>query len=334
MPTGNEMAKQSVVLSVALAFVVTLTALVAQAQAPAKKIPRVGILYPRERGSSAEEALRQGFRDFGYRVGQDVILEFRYAAGDLTRFTDFAADLVRVGVDVIVAPNPQGVAAARKATMTTPIVFVVLGDPVRTGVVASLARPGGNATGLTAFGSDLGGKRLQLLREVIPRLARIAVLWNPSVPDKVIELEQMQEPARALGLQLQSVEVRGRTDFAAAFETARSGGAGAMIVLPEPLMFTHRDLILDFALRTRLPAMYAWKEFVEAGGFISYGPNIDANYRRAVYYVDRILRGARPADLPVEQPTKLELFINAKTAKALGLTIPRSLLLQADHVVE
>lgn len=329
------MAKQRFVLSVALAFGLIFTALAAQAQqAPFKKIPRVGILYPREPGSSAEEAFRQGIRDFGYRVGQDVILEFRYAGGDLARFTDFATELVQLGVDIIVAPNPQGVVAARKATTTTPIVFVVVGDPVRTGVVASLSRPGGNVTGLTAFGSDLGGKRLQLLSEMIPRVARVAVLWNPSVLDKVIEWEQMQEPARVLGLQLQSLQVRARGDFAAAFEAARSGGAGAMIVLPEPLMFTQRDLILDFTVRTRLPAMYAWKEFVEAGGLIAHGPNIDANYRRAAYYVDRILKGARPADLPVEQPTKLELFINAKTAKVLGLTIPRSLLLLADHLVE
>ena len=320
---------------VALAFGISAPALgvLAQQSSP-KKIPRVGILSARGPGSSAEEAFRQGMRDLGYRVGQDILLDFRYAEGDLTRFTAFASELVQLGVDVIVAPNPQGVAAARKATTTTPIVFAVVGDPVRTGLVASLSRPGGNVTGLTAFGSDLGGKRLEVLTQIIPRLSRVAVVWNPSVPDKVLEWEQMQEPARALRLQLQSVEVRGRGEFAAAFERVRTLGVEAMIVLPEPLMFMHRELLLDFAAKARLPAMYAWKEFVEAGGLISYGPSIDANYRRAAYYVDRILKGAKPADIPVEQPTKLELFINTKTAKALGVTIPRSLALQADHVVE
>ncbi len=303
-------------------------------QPPSKKASRVGFLHARGPGSSAEEAFRQGLRDLGYRIGQDIILEFRYAQGDPARFTDFAADLAQLGVDIMVAPTPQAVAAARKATTTTPIVFVVVGDPVGTGVVASLSRPGGNITGLTLFGTELGGKRLELLKELVPRLTRVAILWNSSVPDKVVEWEQMREPARALGLQLQSVEVRTRGDFPAAFEAARNGGAEALIALAEPLVFNQRDVILDFTAKSRVPAMYAWKEFVEAGGLIAYGASIDANYRRAAFYVDRILKGSRPADLPVEQPAKLEMFINAKTAKALGLTIPQSLLLRADHVVE
>jgi putative ABC transport system substrate-binding protein len=304
-------------------------------QAPAKKVPRVGFLHARGPGSSPEEAFRQGLRDFGYRLGHDVILEFRYAQGDPARFTDFAGELVRLGVDIIVAPTPQAVAAARKATTTTPIVFVVVAEPVRTGLVASLSRPGGHITGLSLSpGSDIAAKRLQLLKELIPRLTRVAVLWNPSVADKVVEWEAMQEPAQAMGLQLQSAEVRTRRDFEAAFETTRRSGAGAMIALAEPLVFTQRDIILDFAVKNRLPAMYSWKEFVQAGGLIAYGADIDANYRRAAFYVDRILKGARPADLPVEQPMKFELFINATTAKALGLAVPQSLLLRADQIVE
>jgi putative ABC transport system substrate-binding protein len=297
-------------------------------------VPRVGFLHARGPGTSAEEAFRQGLRDLGYRVGQDIVLEFRYADDDPARFSDFAAELVRLGVNIIVAPSPQAVAAARKATNVTPIVFAALGDPVRTGVVASLARPGGNITGLTAFGSELGGKRLALLKEMIPRLTRVAVVWNPSVPDKVVEWEQMQEPARTLGVQLQSLEVRTRDDFVAALEGARSGGAGALIALAEPLVFGQGDTIREFTAKHRLPAMYAWKEVVEAGGLISYGTNIDANYRRVAVYVDKLLKGARPTDLPVEQPAKLELFLSLKTAKALGLTIPPSMLLRADHVIE
>jgi putative ABC transport system substrate-binding protein len=329
------MAKHGFVFSVVFAFGIVLTVLAAQAQQePSKQIPCVGFLHTRGPGSSAEEAFRQGLHDLGYRVGQDMILEFRYAHGDPARFPDFAAELVRLGVDLLVAPTPQAVAAARRATTTTPIVFVVVGDPVGTGVVASLSRPGGNITGVSGFSSELGGKRLELLKELLPRLMRVAVLWNPSVPDKVIEWQQTQEAARALGLQLQSLEVRARGDFAVAFEAARRGGAEAMIALPEPLVFNQRDVILEFTATSHLPALYAWKEFVEAGGLISYGPNIDANYRRAAVYVDKIHKGARPADLPVERPTKFELVINLKTAQALGITIPPSLLVFADQVIK
>jgi putative ABC transport system substrate-binding protein len=302
-------------------------------QALARKIPRVGVLIGGAPGS-VEEAFRQGLRDLGYREGQNILVEVRHARGDTSRFADFVAELVRLGVDVIVAPTPQAVAAARKATTTTPIVFAVVGDPVRTGLVASLARPGGRITGLTALGSDLGGKRLAILKEMLPQLSKVAILWNPDVPDKLLEWEQMQGPARTLRLQLQSVQVRVPGEFPAALGAVRSGGAQGMIVLPEPLMFGHRDLILDFASRSRLPALYAWREFVERGGLVAYGPSITDNLRRAATYVDKILRGAKPADLPVEQPARFELFINAKTANALALRIPQSLLVQADRVIE
>lgn len=219
-------------------------------------------------------------------------------------------------------------------TTTIPIVFAVGGDPVRSGVAASLARPGGNITGLTALGSDLAGKRLQLLTEVVPRLTRVAVLWNPSVPDKVVEWQQMDAPARKMGLQLHSVEVRGPEDFAKAFAVIKNGRPQAMITLGEPLTFSQRTLILDFVSKHQIPAIFNWREFVEAGALIAYGPSISDLYRRAATYVHRILQGAKPGDLPIQEPTQFELVVNVRTAKALGLTIPPSLLLRADYVIE
>lgn len=266
---------------------------------PGKKIPRVGLMLGQGPGLGAEQALRQGFHDLGYREGENIVLEFRFASGDNARFAEIAAELVRLNVDVIVAPAPPAALAARKATTTIPIVFAVVGDPVRNGLVASLARPGGNATGLTAFGSDLGGKRLEILKEIVPRLTKVAVLWN-------------QDPARALRLQLQSLEVRAPADFASALDAMKNAGAQALVVLGEPSTFGRRSEILAAAVKARLPTSWAWDEMVDAGGLVAFGPNIYANNRRTAVYVDKILKGARPGDLPVEQPVKLDFAINLK----------------------
>lgn len=299
---------------------------------PAKSLPKIGVLRTPPPTDVQHKAFLQGLSELGYTEGKNILIEYR--SGDPRRFPEFASELVRLNVDIIFAPNPQGVQAARQVTTTIPIVFAVGGDPVRSGVAASLARPGGNITGLTALGSDLAGKRLQLLTEVVPRLTWVAVLWNPSVPDKVVEWQQMDAPARKMGLQLHSVEVRGPEDFAKAFAVIKSGRPQAMITLGEPLTFSQRTLILDFVSKHQIPAIFNWREFVEAGALIAYGPSISDLYRRAATYVHRILQGAKPGDLPIQEPTQFELVVNVRTAKALGLTIPPSLLLRADYVIE
>jgi len=318
-------------LVVSIVLSTSLAPMNADAQA-AKTVPKIGVMRSPPSTDAPFQAFLQGLRELGYTEGKTILIEYR--SGDPRRFPEFASELVRLKVDVIFAPNPQGIQAARQATTTIPIVFAVGGDPVRTGAATSLARPGGNATGLTALGSDLGGKRLEILKEIVPGLARVAVLWNPAVPDKVVEWEEMKTPARKLGLQLQSAEVRGPEEFEKAFGLIRTGKAQAMITLGEPLMYTHRSLLLDFAAKNQLPAIFNWREFVEAGALIAYGPSIPDLYRRAATYVHKILNGTKPGDLPVEEPRKFEFVINLRTAKALGLTIPPSLLLRADHVVE
>jgi putative ABC transport system substrate-binding protein len=245
-----------------------------------------------------------------------------------------ARELVQQRVAVIFAPNPLGALMARRATRSVPIVFAVVGDPVGNGLVASLARPGGNATGMSALGSELGGKRLELLKEIVPGLSRVAVIWNPSVPDKVLEWSQSEGPARALGIGLQSLEVGSSADFDGAFEAIRRDIAKAILVFGEPLTFANMSRIVAFGSAARLPTMFSWREAALEGSLIAYGPSITENYRRAAEYVAKILRGAKPADLPVEQPTKFELVVNLKTAKALGITIPQSILLRADEVIE
>jgi putative ABC transport system substrate-binding protein len=325
-----------------LALIVTLTIgmlpelLTAGAQ-PAAKLPRIGVLQVGTAAATQDlfEAFKQGMRERGYVEGQHVVLERRFGEGRPERLPDLAAELVRLKVDVIVTSTDQGIAAVKQQTRTIPIVMANSTDPVGTGFVASLARPGGNITGHSAMSPELSGKRLELLREVIPGLSRVALLWNPEIRGAVLDYKETESAARSLHLQLQSVEVSRADDLDRALSTVTTGRAEALIVpATNPLAYANRGQIVSFAQRNRLPSMYGTKDFADAGGLMAFGPNAADQWRRAATYVDKILKGARPGDLPVEQPTKFELVINLKTAKTLGLTIPPSLLRRADHVVQ
>jgi putative ABC transport system substrate-binding protein len=302
------------------------------------KVPRIGFLAGGSR--SADSLLLETFwhrlKERGYVEGKNIVAEYRFAEGAPERLASFAAELVRLNVDVIVGPG-SGAVAARKATNTLPIV-ITYGDPVAIGLVASLAHPGGNVTGLSGFASELGAKQLELLKEAFPKVSRVAVLWyrpNPSGAGlDVLLLGEMKTAAGALRATLQPLELRGLDDVEPAFAAMKAERASALIVLRNPLTATHRARIVDLAATSRLPAMYGDREFVDAGGLMSYGVNIADLWGRAAIYVDKILKGAKPADLPVEQPTKFDLVINLKTAKALGLTIPPSLLQRADEVIQ
>jgi len=265
------------------------------------------------------------------------VIEYRFAEEKLERLPALAAELVALKVDVIVAPNTPAALAAKQATRTIPIVFSFAADPLTSGLVTSLARPGGNVTGLSLLGPELVGKCLELLKETVPRVSRVAYLWQPGALDERQEkdrLKRAEVAARALGMQLQFVGARGPEDFDRAFTDMTRARAGALTVLGGAMLFTERRRLVDLAAKNRLPAMYSWREFVDAGGLMAYGPNLTDSQRRAATYVDKILKGAKPGDLPVEQPTKFELVINLKTAKALGLTIPPSVLGRADEVIQ
>ncbi len=307
----------------------------AEAQQPGK-IPRIGYLVPRSALETREEAFRQGLRDLGYVEGKNIIVEYRFAEGKSERLPELAAELVRLKVDVIVAPGTPLAQAAKTATRTIPIVFSAVADPIGTGLVTSLARPGGNITGLTPISADLSAKRLELLKETVPRVSRIAVLSTPDypLPVKAETLKEMEAAARALGVQLQLLEVRGPNDFDSAFGAMSRERAGAFTVLPIPMFLAERRRIVDLAAKNRLPAIFHWSEYVEAGGLMSYGTDPVALFRRAATYVDKILKGAKPADLPVEQPMKFELIINLKAAKQIGLTIPLNVLARANKVIK
>jgi len=304
----------------------------AEAQ-PTGKVYRIGYLamFPAPPG---REAFLQGLRDLGWIEGQNITIEYRYAHGRLEQLLDLVAELVRLKVDLIVAVSPQPVQAAKEATTTVPIVMVAVADPVTYGFVTSLARPGGNITGVSLLLPELSAKRLELLREMVPKLSRAAVLWNAANPFRALDLKVAQAGARALGVTLQSLGVRGPDDFDRAFEAASRERARALITLEDPLTFAHRTRIVGLAAKHRLPAIYGLREYVDAGGLMSYAPILLDNFRRAATYVDKILKGTKPADLPVEQPTKFELVINMRTAKAIGLKIPQSLLLRADQVIQ
>jgi putative tryptophan/tyrosine transport system substrate-binding protein len=321
------------VVSLALAF---LTApLVTKAQQSTQRY-RIGYLGPGSGSTlpAALDAFRQQLRHLGYVEGQNVGIDYRWAADRDEQLPRLAADLVRLKVDVIVVEgHTPAIQAAKHATSTIPIVMAVSGDPVKTGLVESLARPGGNVTGLSLLTPDLAPKRLELLKEAVPTLTHVAVLWNAANPVKVLDWHETQAAASALGLQLQSLEVQGPPDFAGAFDAATRDRAEALVVLPDGLINSHRQQIVDFAMASRLPGMYPYREFVEAGGLMSYAPSYVDLFRRAAVYVDRILQGAKPVDLPVEQPTKFELVLNLKTAQALGITMPPSLLILADEVI-
>jgi putative ABC transport system substrate-binding protein len=307
---------------------------IAEAQQPAR-IPRIGFLGSASASfyAARTNAFRQGLNELGYTEGKNIDIEYRYAEGKFDRLPDLAAELVGLKLDVIVAAPTPSVLAAKKASATTPIVFASVVDPVASGLVTSLARPGGNITGLTILGPELSGKRLELLKEVLPNVTRVAALWNSANPAQELVWKEMQAAAQELRLQLQSLEVRSANDFDIAFKAALRKRAQALIPSGEPLINTQLKRIVEFAAKNRLPAMYAGPEVVDAGGLMSYAPNYTDQYRRAAVYVDKILKGAKPADLPVEQPTKFEFVINLKTAKQIGLTIPPNVLARADRVI-
>ena len=316
-------------LAVALALGLLAAPLAAEAQ-QAAKVARIGYLATNLAASPhLREAFRQGLRDLGYVEGRNVVIEYRDAEGKLERLPALAAELVALKVDVIVAAGTPAALAAKQATRTLPIVFAAAADPVTSGLVTSLARPGGNVTGLSSLAPELVGKRLELLKQAVPGVSRVAVLWQPGALGERTEKDMLkgaEVAARALGVRLQFVEARGPADFDRAFSDMTRARAGALTVLPSTMFFSERRRLVDLAAKNRLPAVYPLREFVDAGGLMSYGPNLADLFRRAATYVDKILKGAKPADLPVEQPTKFELVINLKTAKALGLTIPPSLL--------
>jgi putative ABC transport system substrate-binding protein len=302
---------------------------------PAARIARIGFLSLYQGGDSRSRVgFIQGLHELGYQEGRNVVIESRDAEGHLERLPGLAAELVARKVDVIVAPSTPAAQAARQATTTIPIVFAGAADPVADGFVASLARPGGNLTGLSNVAAELVGKRLELLKQAVPTLTRVALLWGPApegTPKDMLKMAEIAAPA--LGVQLQLVEVRGAGDIDRAFADMARARADALTILPIAIFFSERKRIIAMAAKNRLPAIYTSRTFVDDGGMMAYGANLTAMVRRAASYVDRILKGARPSDLPVEQATKFELVINRGTAKALGLTIPQSVLLSADEVV-
>jgi len=329
------MRRRAIALLVTLALGLLWVPLAAEAQRSAK-ISRVGWLSDGMRAgarSHLHEAFLHGLRDLGYVEGQNLVMERRDAEGQLERLPELAAQLVGLKVEVIVTWGVPGTSAAQRATSTIPIVMAEAGDPVRTGLVASLARPGGNVTGLSVMAPDLTGKQLQLLKEVAPAISRVAVLYNPTFPATVLILREAQAAGPALGLAILPMEVRTSDELEDQFAAMTSLNADALLTLGDSFTSMHQRRILDFAAKSQWPAAYAWRESVEAGGLMSYRPSPQDLFRRAATYVHKILQGAKPADLPVEQPMKFEFVINLKTAQALGLTIPPLLLFQADEVI-
>ena len=307
----------------------------ASAQQP-KKVPRIGAFVPASASAAPQliEALRQGLREHGYVEEQNITLEPRYAEGKIERLAGFAAELVRLKADVIVVGSTPGIIAVKNTTGAIPIVMVTTGDTVAGGLVASLARPGGNITGLTALGQELSGKRLELLKEAVPKVSRVAVLSNPTNPDSGMSLKGMELAARALGVQFRVQEVHDPAELDKAFQATTREGAKALMVLPDAMFVSQRERIVTLSAKSRLPAMYPHEEFVDAGGLMFYGASLADMWRRAATYVDKILKGAKPADLPVEQPKKFALIINLKAAKQIGLTIPPNVLVRADRVIK
>ena len=315
-----------------LAIVAVLGPRAAGAQSSARRIATIGILG--DRPPFLDEAFRQGLRDLGYVEGQNVVIQSRPADWNAARLPALAAELVQSRVDVILSVNTSANAAAKQATSTIPIVFAVSGDPVAEGLVMSLARPGGNMTGLATTGPDLVGKQLEILKGIAPRVGRIGVLHNPANLGHRPAVKEVEVTSRTLGLDPQIIGVRSAADVEAAFAAMRNQRATGLLVLRDAELRSHRARITALAASHRLPAVYGLREEAEAGGLVAYGASVPHMYRRAAAYVDKILKGAKPADLPIEQPTRFELVINLKTAKALGVTIPRDVLLRADLVIE
>jgi putative tryptophan/tyrosine transport system substrate-binding protein len=325
------------IFCVALGTLLFALCLPVQAQ-QSSKVPRIGLLVP---GSSASysariEALRQGLRDLGYMEEKNIVIEYRFAEGKLDRLSGLGAELARLKVDIIVTSGGASVDAAKRATSTIPVVAANTHDLVGPGHAASLARPGGNVTGLTNMAPELAGKRLELLKEAVPKLSLVAVLWwnNPADPGPSDSWKETQLAARELRLPLHSMEVRNANDFEHAFEAAAKARSNALAVTPSPLFSANEKRIVQLAAKNRLPAMYSQSEYVNAGGLMSYGPDVLYQYYRTATYVDKILKGTKPAELPVERPTKFEFVINLKTAKQIGLTIPPNVLARADRVIK
>jgi putative ABC transport system substrate-binding protein len=323
------------IIGLAICSLLFAPCFLANAQQP-KKVARIGYLSVLSPSSDSTriEAFRRGLRELGYAEGQNLAIEPRYAEGKLDRLPDLATELVRSNVDVIVVGGSTATRAAKNATKLIPIVMAHGSDPVALGYVASLARPRRNITGLTHLAPELGGKRLELLKDIIPRLSRVAVLTDPGTGGHGPQMKELEVAAPALGLQLQPVEVRSPTELESAFAAMIGGRAGAFIGLQQPTLDRLRDRIVELAAKNRLPGMYPNDEYVESGGLMSYAADIGALFRRAATYVDKILKGSKPAELPVEQPTKFELVINLKAAKQIGLTIPPNVLARADKVIK
>jgi len=327
--------KKAAVPSILVAVVLLAVGVMAEAQQQAK-VPKIGFLVVPSRAFFANriELFRQGLHRLGYVEGKNIVIEYRYAEGNLDRLPDLARELVSVKVDVIVTSSTQSVLAAKNATRTIPIVFAGVNDPVASRLVDSLAMPGGNVTGLSILATELSGKRLELLKEAFPKVTRVVMLWNPTSSGQSLQFKETQAVAKALGVQLQSMEVQGTNDFETGFQLAKKEGTQALLAAPSPVINSNLKQILEFAAKNRLPAMYAGPEVVDAGGLMSYAPNYADQFRRAAIFVDKILKGAKPADLPMEQATKFEFIINLKTAKQIGLTIPPNVLARADKVIK
>jgi len=300
------------------------------------KISRIGILELASPAASASQfkAFQQGLHELGYVEGKNIILEYRFADGKLDRLPELAADLVGSKVDVIVTRSTGSIRAAMNASKTIPIIFPSAGAPVEDGLVASLAKPGGNVTGLTQLSAELDGKKLEMLKQAAPKVKRVGLLWTAGSARVDVRARDADPAAKALGIRLYSLELKDSDDFARIFDAAKQIGVQALSLAPSPLLFTHRAIIFDFVAKNRLPAMYSTKDFVEAGGLMSYGQDIIDNWRRAATFVDKILKGAKPAELPVEQAKKFEFIINLKASKQIGLTIPPNVLARADKVIK
>ena len=323
-------------LAVVLALSLTLPTLAAKAQETAKKA-HVGVLLLTPRagaGGTSVEALRGGLRELGYVEGQNLLLEIRSAEGRPDRLPGLAAEILSTRPDVLVTAGSEAILTLKRATDVIPIIMATVMDPVALGITPNLAKPGGNLTGLAILSLELTSKRLQLLKEAFPRLSRVAVLWNPDNPGNALVLKEVETAAHALGLSWKGFAVQRPDKLVGAFEAVVGAQCNGILAIEDSVLFSHLSRIVESAARSRLPAMYAFRQFADAGGLMSYGPNTPDSFRRAAVYVDKILKGAKPGDLPIEQPTKFELVINLKTAKALGLTIPQSLLIRADQIIE
>ncbi len=323
---------RSIGLIVTLVLGILLAPLATEAQQPAK-VARVGVLlFSTPQADPQLGSFRQGLRDLGYVEGQTIVLEYRFAEGRAERLANAAAELVSLKPDVLLAIGADVAPIAKKAAGTIPVVFISSADPVQLGLVASLARPGGSATGVTLIQDELSGKRMQLLKEVAPRISRVAVLWDSNHPDP--DYREAQRAARILGVEVYSLEVRGADELDRALQGAARARVDALFLVQSRLMLLHRREIMDFVMKHHLPMVAGFRGWPQGGALLSYGPDINEITRRAAAYVDKILKGTKPADLPVEQPTKFELVINLKTAKALGLTIPPSIRVRADQAIE